>query len=159
MLTIIRNYDLEDVKRGMNYLLDKASQSEEVRQLAVNIIDNKPDSIAAIYDWVRDNVRYTPDPILIELLTSPVRMVNDYLQGKPLAEDCDGIAILITALCRSIGIQSSVVLLDTKGEGLDHAISQVHSDIGWVSVDASDSIHPLGWSISYYNSYYNKVIV
>jgi len=157
MLTIIKNYSLDDIKDSIKYLLDKASESEEVRQLAIEIIHNKPDPIAAIYDWVKTNVKYTPDPVRngqIELFISPVRMVKDYRQGKPLAGDCDDMALLAVALCRSIGIHSSVVLLDTAGEGLDHAVSQVSSNGVTLMLDPSANV-PLGWE----EHYYSKVVV
>ena len=160
MLTRIRNYDLSDIKSSINYLLDKAADSEEVRTLAIEIVSNKEDQIAAVYDWVKSNVTYVKDPVRgygeVELFTSPIRMVKDYRNGIRLGGDCDCMALLTTALYRSIGYQSNVVLLDTTGEGLNHAISQVLSDgiETWVMVDPSASV-PLGWT----ESYTDKVIV
>jgi len=145
MITILPD-NLGTIKESIKYLLDKASQSEEVRALAIEVTVDQ-DKIAAIYNFARSNIRYTPDPIDMELFTSPVRMVNEYRQGKILAEDCDGIAIFVTALYRAIGLQSNVVLLGLTSRELDHAVSQVYSDIlnRWILVDAV----PLGWEISY----------
>jgi len=157
LTTIIQNYTLDDIKNSMRYLLDKASYSEDVRQLAIEIVNHKPEPISAIYDWVKDTVRYIPDPVRdgqIELFTSPVRMVRYYRESKSLAEDCDGMSLLTVALLRSLGYQANIILLDTKGEGLDHAIAQMNSDIGLINVDAS-SQYPLGWEIKYYQ----KVVV
>ena len=149
MLTTISNYTLDDIRKSINYLLDKAKQEQRVRQLAVSIISDKPDPIASIYDWIKTNVRYTKDPVDVELFISPAKMVNDYYQENPLAGDCDDQALLAVALYRSIGIESNVVIFDTKGEGYDHAVAQVFSDkLGWVTVDAS-SDYPLGWTIKY----------
>ena len=128
MLTTISNYTLDDIRKSINYLLDKAKQEPRVRELAVGIISDKPDPIAAVYDWVKTNVKYVPDPVKTELFISPVKMVNDFYEGKQLAEDCDGMAILAVALYRSVGIESNVVIFDTKGEGYDHAIAQAYSD-------------------------------
>jgi len=152
MITIIRNYTLKDIKDSMNYLLEKASLDEGVRQLGVSITHNKPDPIAAIYDWIKENVSYVPDPVRngdnIELFTSPVKMVENYYQQKPLGEDCDGMALLAVALCRSIGIKSNVALLDTRGEGFDHAVANVYLDGKYIFVDPSSG-YPLGWEINY----------
>lgn len=150
-----------DIKDSINYLLDKSSQSEEVRNLAISITRYSPDPIASIYDFVRNNVQYTPDPVKnaeqIELFISPVRMVKDYYKGKPLAGDCDDMALLTTALCRSIGIRSNVIILDTEGNGFDHAVAQVYSEkLGkYIMIDASTDEVPLGWEIKYYS----KVVI
>ena len=151
MITIIRDYTLEDVKASLKDFLEKAANSEEVRELGVKIVYGQQDHIAAVYTWVKSNVDYIPDPEGIELITSPVKMVRDYNEGKPLAEDCDGMAILTTALYRSVGIKSNVVLLDTVGEGYDHAVSRAYSDkLGsWIIADVSTSKIPLGWEISH----------
>ena len=159
VLRRIQNYSLDDVKDSIKYLLDRASESLEVRTLAIGITAGKPDPVAAIYDFIKQNVSYIPDPVSnghIELFTSPIRMVRDYRAGIPIGEDCDGMAILATALYRSIGIRANVVLIDVGGNGLDHAYCQAYSDTlnDWVSVDPSSQF-PLGWDIKYHD----KVVV
>lgn len=154
MITVIRDYNLQDIKSSIQYLLDKASKSEEVRQLAIEITYQQ-DKISSIYDWVKGHVSYVPDPRSeggeeIELFTSPVKMVKDYNEGKALGGDCDDMALLTTALYRAIGIKSSVVIIDSIGQGLDHAFCRVWSgELGsWVNSDPS-SDYPLGWALSY----------
>jgi len=151
MLTRIPNYTVTDVQDGIRYLLDKASQSEEVRQLAIDITSSSQDPIASIYGFVKQKVTYTPDEERgfgdIELFISPVRMVKDYRAGISIAGDCDDMALLTVALCRSIGIESNVVLLDTGGKGVDHAIAEVYSEKleTWITLDPSAPEVPLGW--------------
>ena len=55
MITVIKNYGLQDIKDGIRYLLEKSSRSEEVRQLAIEITAGQEDPIAAVYDWVKGN--------------------------------------------------------------------------------------------------------
>ncbi len=155
MLIRIKNYGLNDIINGIKFLLDRAAHSPEVRQFAIQITYDKQDKISAVYDFVKTHVSYVPDPILsggdeIELFTSPVKMVRDYSQGMILAEDCDGIAIFITSLYQAIGIRANVVIIDSIGNGLDHAYCQVWSDRlnQFVNCDPSSS-YPLGWEISY----------
>jgi len=162
MLTIIHDYDINTIKDGLKYLLKKASNSEQLRELAIQITYTEQDSIATIYDWVKNNMKYVPDPVLAgdeeaELFISPVRMIKDYHLGKPLAGDCDDMALLAVAFCRSIGIKSNVVILDTVGEGYDHAIARAYSEKleKWVILDPSTSEIPLGWE----EKYVSKVIV
>ena len=154
MITVIKDYTLQDIEDSITYLLDKSSHDEGVRQHAINITSNNESKISAIFDWVRNNVQYVPDPVSngdnVELFVSPVRMVKDYGEGKVLAEDCDGMAILSTAFCRAIGIRSDVIIVDQYGDGYDHAFCRAWSDrLGrYINVDPS-SDYPLGWEISY----------
>lgn len=147
-IKLIQNYTMSDIKDSINYYLDKASLDPQVREFAIEITRSNPDKISAIYDWIQHNVGYVSDPVDIELFTSPIRMIREYREGESLSEDCDGMAILATALYRSIGIESNVVLLDTGGQGINHAISRAKSEkLGWIDVDPSDKIHPIGWQI------------
>ena len=153
MITVIKNYSLDDVKDSIKYLLNKSAESLEVRQLAIEITVGSHDQISAIHDFVRDTVKYIPDPVTngsIELFTSPIKMVKDYRAGITIGEDCDGIAVLTTALYRSVGIRARVVLIDQSGDGLDHAYCEVFSDkLGqWINSDPSAPL-PLGWVIPY----------
>ncbi len=154
MITVIQNYTVNDIVSSIKYLLDKASKSEEVRQLAVQVTYAQQDKIAGIYDWIKSNVAYIPDPVRgndeIELFISPVRLVKDYNQGIAIGEDCDGMAILATSLYRAIGIKSNVVIIDSVGNGLDHAYCQAWCDKleQFISVDPSSN-NPLGWELVY----------
>ena len=152
MITVIKNHTIADIKNSIQYLLDKAAESPEVRMLAIEITHNKQDKIAAIYDWIRGGVKYVPDTVTngyMELFISPVRMVEDSRAGKTIGGDCDDMALLATALYRSVGIRANVVLIDSIGNGLDHAYCQACSDkLGWVNVDPSAPV-PLGWEVSY----------
>lgn len=157
MITVIENYNLEDVKTSINHLLRKASESEEVRQLTISVVGDCPDPIPPVYDFIRYNVKYISDPIGGELFISPVKMVNDYSNDKPIGADCDDMAILAVAMYRSVGLESNVVLLDTKGKGLDHAVARVRSrQTGeYIMIDPSTPKYPLGWQ----ERYYAKVII
>ncbi len=153
MITVIQNYDIDDIVSSIKYLLDKSSKCGEVRQLAVQITYAQQDKIAGIYDWIKSSVSYVPDLVTngdIELFTSPVRLVKDYNQGIAIGEDCDGMAILATSLYRAIGIKSNVVIIDSVGNGLDHAYCQAWCDKleQFISVDPSSN-NPLGWELVY----------
>ena len=141
---VIKDYGIEDIKASIRRMLDDAARDVEVRGLAASIAWDKP--LQNINSWVKANVHYVPDPHDVELFTSPSRMVREYNEGKPLVGDCDDMALLSVALLRAVGIRSNVVLLDTKGEGLDHAVAQAWSDkLGaWVYVDPSSKL-PFGW--------------
>jgi transglutaminase-like putative cysteine protease len=151
VIRIIKKYTLGDVKSSILLLLDRASKSPEVRQMAIQITYTEQDKISAIYNWVKQNVSYIPDPIgptgeEIELFVSPVKMVNDYNQGLRPGGDCDDHALLDTALFRAIGFRSNVVLMNSAGQGIDHAYCRVYSEklSRWLRCDTSVNT-PLAW--------------
>ena len=146
MITILKNYSIQDIKASIQLQLERAAHSEEVRRHAIQITEGQQDKIVAIYNWVREHVRYVSDPVDIELFVSPVRLIKDYFKGDFISGDCDDHAILVTALYRSIGILSHVVLVESGENGLDHAFSTVWSDKlnCWLDIDTTTD-HPLGW--------------
>jgi len=150
MITVIKNYSIQDITDNIRRILGVASHAPEVRRLAIQITSDREDKITAICDWVKQHIQYVPDPTSIELFVSPIRIVNDYYECKTIGEDCDGHAILVTALYRSIGIDSHVVLIDSAGNGLDHAFSEVWSEKlnCWINVDTT-SEYPIGWVYQY----------
>jgi len=140
-----------DLINAIQDLLHKSESSPEVRQLAVEIVVGQPDMIGAIYDWVKNHVQYIADPTDIEMLTSPIRMVLNYREGLLLAEDCDGHALLVTALLRSVGYDAHVILIDQENDGWSHAYTAIKlQDGSWLNVDTSTSLYPLGWEPHYY---------
>ena len=146
----IAGYNFHDVTSNIKRMIDESVLDPKVRELAIEIVGQSDDPIASIYDWVKEKVTYVSDPIDVELITSPIRMVNDYRDGKQLAEDCDGHALFVTALLKSVGINAKVAILDIKGFGWDHAVTVAYSDkLGkWIFVDTT-SEKPLGWVEKY----------
>jgi transglutaminase-like putative cysteine protease len=160
MLTIIRkkHISIEDIRTSMQYLLEKSSQDENIRALTTNIVALNTEKIPAVFDWVKKNIKYTPDPVdangqTIELFISPSRMVNNFNQGQSLSGDCDDMALTLTAMYRSIGTPANVVILDTKGQGYDHAVCTVNTEkMNWIYADPTGNA-PLGWEISFFQKY------
>ena len=152
---------MNDIKAGITYLLGKASLDPRIRDLAVSITGRNNNPIADVHAWTKANIKYISDPIAasggdIELFISPVKMIQDFSDGKPLGGDCDDQAIMNTALFRSLGMNAHVVLLDTGGAGIDHAVCEVYSSaLGrYLTVDTTIN-NPVGWE----EKYTNKIIV
>jgi transglutaminase-like putative cysteine protease len=150
-LTVIRGYGLSDIIFSMNTFLNRAATSMQFRSFALGIV-GQGDPFVEIHKWVQANIRYTPDPIgtdgePAELFISPLRMMNDNYDSKALGGDCDDMALMTTALFRAVGIDSKILLLDTQGLGLDHAVSMAYSEKikNWIMVDPSTKKFPLGW--------------
>ena len=154
MIRIIQNYNINDIVSSMKDFLNKSSYSPEVREMAVEITAGSQNPIYDIHKWVKTNLHYAQDPVRdgqdIEMFTSPVGLVKDYREGKSIAEDCDSHAMLVTALCQSIGIPARVVLTSYDNGNYTHAYSQVWSEElnKWLDVDTTTD-YPIGWVIPY----------
>ncbi len=157
MIRILKNYSLDDVKKYIKEFLDLAAQDEAVRDLAVQITNGRGNSVVAIYDWVKANVKYTDDPVDTELFIAPTKLVRDFNNHLPMAGDCVDFALLVVSLCRAIGIKANVVLLNTEGKDINHALVEVYSSAveKKILVDASTDQVPLGWDIHYFD----KIVV
>ena len=149
--TIIRNYGMPEVISSMRRMLVEASHDTDLRELAISAIHDNP--VNDIYDWVKANVQYVPDPVDVELFQHPSCMIREFRAGKNLAGDCDDIALLTVAMSQSVGIKSRIALIDTSGNRLDHAVAQVWSDKlqDWIFCDPSTGKVPFGWSEKYYS--------
>ena len=153
MITIIQNYNIEDVGRELKRMLDEGSKLPEVRQLALKVAYSS-DQVSAIYDFVKAEIKYQLDPYQTELFIHPRKMIEFYNQGIG-SGDCDDISLFTASLLRSLGYQANIVLLDTRGQGFDHAVTQVILNGNTIMLDASTNKYPLGWE----ETHYQKVVI
>lgn len=85
------------------------------------VIDDDYFKIFAIGHWVSNNIRYVKDPHGFEYIAPPTETL------RVGAGDCDDFAVLLAVLYRSVGLNSSVGLIDTDGDGrIDHATALVY---------------------------------
>jgi hypothetical protein len=69
--------------------------------------------ILAICRWWGNHSRYTRDPLHIEMIRSPDRLLADALAGR-LAADCDDTALAIATSCMIIGAKAQFVTVGFK---------------------------------------------
>jgi len=92
-----------DLARG-----NRGEKSIKVRRHAEQIVgavrpkDYASEAIAACRWWGNAG-RYTRDPVHVEMLRDPERLIDDALAGK-LACDCDEFALAIGASCLVLGL-------------------------------------------------------
>ncbi len=152
MITVIKNYTMQDIKNGILLLLDLSSKSELVRNHAFTITEGIDNKIPAVYSWVKENLQYVKDPetteVSTELFISPVKQIEWYREGKQIYGDCDDHALLSTALYRALNMRSRILLIDSGGKGIDHAYCEVWSEVfqRFISVDTTAK-YPLGWTV------------
>lgn len=118
----------------MAALAREGSHSYEIRNLATRITRDVPSKsptreIAAIYKWVRDEIRYRHDPLGLEWVQSPARTVAEG------AGDCDDMTTLIVALCGALGHRWQFRTVGRTPEVQAHVAAQVHDKKRWIDVD------------------------
>ena len=115
-LSIIRSA----VKRG--------GADARVRELALGILTRKcgeswcvaekdwKAEATALFDYVRENVRYTRDPLRHDTYVSASRTLGAWRGG-----DCDDLTIALGALLESVGFQTMMRVVQTEGNnGFNH---------------------------------------
>jgi non-ribosomal peptide synthetase component F len=95
--------------------------------------------IRALTEFVRDGIRYTNDPLDMELLRTPRAM----LEMK--TGDCDDKATLLAALLRAIGRPSRFIAIAMHGSDLySHVLVQTPWAKGWLSLETIKPVD-IGW--------------
>lgn len=130
-------------------LIRKGAKDFFVRQTAIKILrlyrvrpKNYLGEIAALFDWVKRNIRYTRDIYKVELLHSARRML------ELRAGDCDDITILLAAMLESTGHPVRLVIVgrDPKRKKLfSHIYLETLYKDRWIPLDATMN-KPVGWA-------------
>jgi transglutaminase-like putative cysteine protease len=129
----------------MRRLAIQYKRGPEVRGTALTLIAGlRPKDwrgeVKAIFEYVRDQIRYVRDIRGLETLqTPPVTM--DLSAG-----DCDDKSILLAALLESIGHPTRYVAVGYTVPGsYSHVYVETRLGTGWLPLDATVQ-QPLGWS-------------
>lgn len=137
--------------RLMEALAERGARDLRVRELAINLARSagvRPHDflgeIAAQYQFVRDRVRFTRDPVGIELLQDPSATLGN------LAGDCDDKATLLAALLKSIGhparLSFRVIGLDPREPAtFGHVYVVARMGAHEIALDPTHAGTPLGW--------------
>ena len=123
-----------DTVKRMAQLARDGSHTYAIRSLATKITHHVPGKdtrgeLAAIYQWVRDNIRYRYDPRGLEWIQAPDRTVQEK------AGDCDDLAILIAALVQAIGHRTRYRTVGKTDKRQSHVHAQAWDGSAWVDMD------------------------
>ena len=120
-----------------------------VRQKAIQIFrlsgirpKDRWGEVNALFDWVKNNIRYTRDIFRVELLHSPRRML------ELRAGDCDDMTMLLGAMLIATGHPVRLVLVGfrhRKPHMYSHIYPEVNVQGRWVPIDATVD-RPIGWA-------------
>jgi hypothetical protein len=86
--------------RGEQSLLVRQATEDVVRQVQPK---DYLGEILAIRYWVTEKVKYVNDPLHVELVKDPQRLVEEILAHGTAIGDCDDIATLIACMCLQVG--------------------------------------------------------
>jgi transglutaminase-like putative cysteine protease len=100
----------------MKRLAREGAKDPGVIQVASQLVAGLPQydrvgEISALHAFVRDSIRYTNDPIDVELVRTP-RAILEMEVG-----DCDDKSVLLSSLLRCIGRHSRFVAIQMQGLG------------------------------------------
>jgi transglutaminase-like putative cysteine protease len=139
-------------KKTVDYiaqLIREGAKDFCVRQRAIDILISmrvRPKDylreIETLFEWVKNNVRYTRDIHHVELLHSARRML------ELRAGDCDDMTILLASMIKSIGHPVRLVLVGfnpRKKKLFSHIYLEALCKGLWIPLDATMN-HPMGWA-------------
>jgi hypothetical protein len=119
----------------MRALVNQSIDHPIIRQHAARATEhvargNHKEMALAIGEWVRAHVRYFPDPLHKENLTSPGVMAAAVHAGKKVFGDCDDLSMYVAAMAKSAGMQPIF-----HGVGRGKQFHHIYTEVAGVPVD------------------------
>jgi prolyl 4-hydroxylase len=143
----------------MAALIREGSTSPAMRQFAEMVVKNSgvesshqiSNEAAAqiLLDYVRDNVRYRPDPNQVEYVqAASITLCIPGAQMCIPVEDCDGMVVALGSLMGAYGIPVKILKQTYAGDvESEHVLLLFESNAGrWLAADPADpDRHSVGW--------------
>jgi transglutaminase-like putative cysteine protease len=130
-------------------LIRQGARDFYVRQKAIQIFreagappKDRFAEVCALFNWVRNNIRYTRDIFRVELLHTARRML------ELRAGDCDDMTILLGAMLISTGHPVRLALAGfrpKKPRAYSHIYPEVSVKGKWIALDPTMD-RPIGWA-------------
>lgn len=119
----------------LRVLISSAVQSPAIRNLSARVIKNKvtdADKAVAIYDYVRNNIRYVREPKGQDIFQSPEQTIR-LSRG-----DCEDFVTLQSALAKLAGIPIKAKVISQDSITFTHIYPLLKiGERGWVPFDAT----------------------
>lgn len=132
------NAGIERTVARITEQIHRGIESSYIRNLAVEIVKTAgvpphdlEGEVAAVFNWVRKNVRYTKDPTRVELLPSAENV------AQVGVEDCDGFTILIASLLGALGRETRLRVVGQLPGNPSHIFPEIFLKGGWKALDAT----------------------
>lgn len=132
------------VIRDPDPLVDQAS---DILSLQLESLTNA-EQAAAIFEWVRSHMTYTPDfndDLTIEEIRRPGYLLIEIGRLGTALGDCDDYVVLLGALYRRLGYPVTLIAISRSEDRiLDHVYLAVDTDEGRFTADGIVP-EPFGW--------------
>jgi hypothetical protein len=127
----------------MRNLVDEALRDPSILRQAKDIVSNVPafddySEAQALYNWVRQNIRFTKDPVNKETLYPP----SELLQIR--SGDCDDISMLLATLLMAIGYPARLMTVAANGDDFSHVYVEGQINGQWIPLDPARSDSQFG---------------
>jgi transglutaminase-like putative cysteine protease len=130
-------------------LVRRGARDFYVRQKAIEIFreagarpKDRFGEILSLFNWVRNNIRYTRDIFRVELLHTARRML------ELRAGDCDDMTILLGAMLLATGHPVRIALTGFRANK-PHVYSHIYPEVNlkgrWIALDPTMN-RPIGWA-------------
>jgi hypothetical protein len=125
--------------------IDQGKKRGEVIQAAVSLLYTTPErdeahEVRAIFEWVRDSIRYVRDPAGLESLSAP------HMTLRRMVGDCDDQVALLGALLESIGYPVRLIIAAYQApHAWEHVYAQAFVNGEWIDLDPTER-QPMGWA-------------
>lgn len=136
---------VQQTLRVMRQLVNRCKTNVKIRQAATNTIFLTPEKdeyseAEAIFNFVRDRIRYVKDVNDIETLSTPMMT----LEGR--LGDCDDQTVLLASMLESVGYPTRFIVegYTTPGE-YEHVYMQALVFGQFISMDPTEQKY-MGWS-------------
>lgn len=137
--------------QAANEVAHVRSMDAPIRALASSIVGDlsnaKKEVPLRIALWIRDNVKYTQETPMVEILQGPYRTLGPNIKIQtPMGPfqfrgvgtgDCDDLSILFATLCRSVGVEAFLagIAKTNRPDGFFHAMGYCNGTFYELSKD------------------------
>ena len=128
----------------MRRMVNEFKTHPDMRQAALNVTfmtpaQNDCAEVEALFNFVRDCIRYTKDVYQVETLATPDKTM------AMRVGDCDDMTVLLATLLESIGYATRFVIEGYQdGMGWEHVYLEACLYGDWVPLDATEQV-AMGW--------------
>lgn len=116
-----------------------------ILQAAHSILWHSPErdefgEVSALFDYVRDYIRYVRDPVGVEAVASPAMTLQRRIG------DCDDQTTLLCALLESCGYPTRLVMGQFSADDYEHVWCQVFACGYWLDCDPIERTAEVGYA-------------
>ena len=140
----------------MKEIIQVSSRNPYIREWAKKIVagvqvNDKHNEANAVFNFVRDSVRYTRDPLGFEYLQTPPVLLEDIRlwmnsKGDRPVGDCDDMTMLSLSLLKSIGFEVAIKVVSFHDhKRFSHVYGLVKIGYEWISFDCVRPDGVMGW--------------